>query len=284
MYYFLYSLNFLLMIIMPLILGWIIYRRRGARWSLFLIGSVTFVLSQVGHIPFNLIAVPRLSDLLGGSSELFSLLVMSIFLGLSAGVFEEGARYLTYRYWAKNARSFGQGLMLGAGHGGGEAIILGVLVGINFFFYFAFSAGLLTAIVPNEQQPQLQNLLDTLFTAPWYSTVLGAVERFFTLFVHLALSVMVLQVFTRGRILWLFLAIGWHALVDAVVVFVSGTWGPYAAEGVVALVALISVFILIRLRKPEPEEPILEPLPAPGPVGPIEVKVTRDKLDNSRYS
>ena len=284
MYYFLYSLNFLLMITMPLILGWINHRRRGAGWSLFLIGSVTFVLSQVGHIPFNLVVVPKLNDLLEGFSELFSLVIISIFLGLSAGVFEESARYLTYRYWAKSARSFGQGLMLGAGHGGGEAIILGVLVGINFFFYFAFSAGQLTTLVPADQQPQLQNLLDSLFSAPWYSTVLGAVERFFTLFVHLALSVMVLQVFTRGRILWLFLAIGWHAVVDASVVFVSGIWGPYAAEGVVALVALISVFILYRLREPEPEEPIVEPLPAPGPVGPIEVKVTQDKLEDSRYS
>ena len=47
------SLNALLMIAMPLALGVYLYRRLGAEWRLFGIGAVTFIASQVFHIPFN---------------------------------------------------------------------------------------------------------------------------------------------------------------------------------------------------------------------------------------
>ena len=59
-------------------------------------------------------------------------IIYAVFLGLSAGVFEETARYLTYRFWAKDARSWSRGLMLGAGHGGSEAILVGALAAVNF--------------------------------------------------------------------------------------------------------------------------------------------------------
>ena len=47
------ALNFLLMILLPLLLGRWIARRRGASWGLFGVGALAFVLSQVAHLPFN---------------------------------------------------------------------------------------------------------------------------------------------------------------------------------------------------------------------------------------
>ena len=86
MYYLLYSLNALLMILIPIALGWFIARRRQVSWGLFGIGAVTFIVAQVGHIPFNLALVPGLRRALEGQSELFNLVVVSVFLGLSAFV------------------------------------------------------------------------------------------------------------------------------------------------------------------------------------------------------
>ena len=46
-------LNGLLMILMPIGLGLWLEKRLRLGWRLWWIGAATFVLSQVGHIPFN---------------------------------------------------------------------------------------------------------------------------------------------------------------------------------------------------------------------------------------
>ena len=283
MIYFLLSLNFLLMIAMPLVLGWFIARRRGASWRLFGIGAVTFVASQVLHIPFNLL-VNRSGILPEDLSIVTNLIIVSLFLGLSAGVFEEGARYLAYRYWAKDARTWGKGLMLGAGHGGIEAIIVGVLGAINFVALAAMRNGALLDQIPAEQLSLVEAQIEALFATPPHLALLGAVERLFALTAHLALSLMVMQVFTRGRIRWLLAAILWHTLLNAVAVFAVSTWDVVITEVLIGVIALLSLGIIFWLQEPEPIEPELEPLPEAGPAPPLVAKVTEEALDRSRYS
>ncbi len=84
------------------------------------------IFSQVLHIPFNALVNPVFNQF-GFIALPLSLQnsILSVFLGLSAGLFEELSRYAMYRWWAKDARSWGKGLLAGAGHGGIEAILLG---------------------------------------------------------------------------------------------------------------------------------------------------------------
>ncbi len=87
------SINYALMILIPIVVAIFIRRRTGAPWRLFFIGAVTFIASQVLHIPFN--AVVLRSGLLSTDTTVWSsLIIYAVFLGLSAGVFEETARYL----------------------------------------------------------------------------------------------------------------------------------------------------------------------------------------------
>jgi len=283
MIYFLLSLNFLLMIAMPLALGWFIARRRGASWRLFGIGAVTFIAAQVFHIPFNFL-VDRSGILPEDLSIVTNLVIVALFLGLSAGVFEEGARYLAYRYWARDARTWGKGLMLGAGHGGVESIIVGLLGGINFVALAAMRSGALLEQMPAEQLPLVEAQIEALFATPLHLALLGAVERIFALTAHLALSLMVMQVFTRGRIRWLLAAILWHTLLNAVAVFAINTWDAVVTEALIGVIALLSLGIIFWLREPEPIEEELEPLPEAGPAPPLAAKVTEEALDRSRYS
>ena len=89
------SLNALLMIALPLVLGVYLYRRLGAEWRIFAIGVVTFVASQVIHIPFNIWVLNPLIDHLGLDKEVpVQLALIALLIGLSAGFFEEIARYL----------------------------------------------------------------------------------------------------------------------------------------------------------------------------------------------
>jgi uncharacterized membrane protein YhfC len=278
------SLNWILMIAMPLILGWLINRNRSVGWRLFAIGCVTFIVSQIGHIPFNYFVLPLLQEQIEPLTEMARLVITAVFLGLSAALFEEGMRFIGYRYWAKDARSWGKAMMLGAGHGGVEAIILGILVAINTIMLIAWQNDRFTVLIPSEQEPLIAAVLDSFFSTPWYATILGAVERFFTIILHLSLSLMIMIAFVRRRPGWIAAAILWHALVDAIAVFSVSMWGAYAAELLIALMALVSLLFILRLKQPEPEEEAPEPLPEPSPAGPLRVEVTTDKLDDSRYN
>lgn len=277
--YLFYALNFLLMLAMPLVLARFIARQRGPGWGLFGIGAVTFVLSQVGHIPFNWLVLQRFELV-----PIDNLLLLAGFAGLSAGLFEEGARYLTFRFWTKDARTWGRGLMLGAGHGGIEAILLGVLGAWTVIQLALLRSGFWLDQIPEALLPAVQAQITAVFEAPWYRIFLGAGERLLALVIQLSLSLLVMQVFVRGQRRWLWLAVGWHALVDALAVYALSTWGVYVTELLVAGTAVISLLIIFALKTPEPKPVQLEPLPSVGSAPAISLDLTADSLNNSRYS
>lgn len=283
MTYWLFALNVCLMIAMPLILAWLIERQRRPGWSLFGMGALTFIVSQVLHIPFNWLVQQRFQLLPTDLTVSINLLIVALFLGLSAGTFEEMARYVAYRYWVTDARTWGKGLMFGAGHGGIEAILLGILVGIQYINIIAFNQGYFLDRIPTEQLPVVQKQIALILGLPWYDILLGALERAFALCLHLAMSLLVMQVFVRGQKRWLVAAIGWHALVDGLAVFASVRWNAYTTELAVGLLALLSLGVVFWLRTPEPAAPVLEPLPELPPLV-FQSEVTAESLEKSRYS
>lgn len=273
------------MLIMPILLGWFIHRRRQARWGLFFIGIIGFIVSQVFHIPFNWLITNQLGLLPTDTAIVANLIIIALFYGLSAGLFEEVTRYLIYRFWAKDARTWGRGLMYGAGWGGIESSIVGVLLLINAVAIAAMSQGFLLELIPTEQLPLLEDQIQAMVTMPWYEAMLGSVERLFAICLHLSLSLMVMQIFTRGKLWWLWLAIGWHALLNATAVFVQIYWAnPYLTEAIIGVYALISLIIIFWLREPEPREPEPEPLPILAPIKSSETRATSESLDRSKYS
>ena len=248
-------MNGILMILMPVGLGVYLARRFRFGWRLWWIGAGTFVLSQVGHIPFNLLLGALFQrGMLPTPPVEYQLVFSALVLGLSAGLWEEGARYLSYRYWANDARTWPQGLMLGAGHGGIEAILLGVLVFITYIGMLAVDWIKISPLLSPDQAALLQEQVSVYWSLPWYYTLLGALERLSTLCFHLAASVLVLQVFVRKQIRWLWLAIGLHTLFNAIAVYAVSTWGPYMAETLLAVMAIISLTIIFWLRPAELDE------------------------------
>ncbi|MEW6094654.1 MAG: YhfC family glutamic-type intramembrane protease [Chloroflexota bacterium] len=280
----LHALNGLLMIAMPISLAIFLTRRWKMGWGVWWIGFATFIISQVGHIPFNWGA-----GLLLNQSDLvyWSLLAQQVFnaafLGLSAGIFEEVSRYLVLRFWAKKARSWQNGALFGVGHGGSEAIILGVLVLLTYTSMLAIRGTDLSTLVPSDQLELAQQQVQAYWSIPWYDSLLGAVERFFAIPVQISLGVIVMQTFIRKKIRWLFLAILYHAVVDGTVVFLMPTLGRYWTEALVGGFALLSLAIIFLLRQPEPAL-IPEPVSAPTSTMTIKpVEETPENLDNSRY-
>ena len=187
--------------------------------------AATFVLSQVGHIPFNGTITPLFSQP-GFLSlpELWRNIFYALFLGVSAGLFEEFARYGMYRWWAKKARSWSQGLLAGAGHGGVEAIILGFVATYAFLQLVALRNADLSTLFPADQLALLKAQVAGYWSMNWGASLLGALERLFTIPCHIAMSLLVMQTFTRKQWYWVWLAVLYHTLLDMGAVLGSIIW------------------------------------------------------------
>ena len=286
MLYLTYPLDALSMIALPVAVGVFLARKLGVTWMLFGAGALTFIASQIVHIPLNI----GLTTLFAKGSlptppAEWQLPFNAVVLGLTAGLSEELSRYLVYRRFLKSARTWRQALMFGAGHGGAEAIILGVLVAATFVTMLSLRGSDLS-FVPADQRELATQQIAAFWSAQWYDTLLGAVERVSAMCVQVSLAVIVLQSFTRNNPLWLGLAIVWHAVVDAVAVIAVQTWGVYWTEAIVGLFAMISLMALFALRQPEGEAappesvppspvPVAAPRPAPDPL--------KEKLEETKY-
>lgn len=238
-----YTISFTGMILLPILL-WIYFTRKFAlSWRLVLAGALTFVAAQVLHIP--LVAA------LGSSLQNSPLVVNAIVLGLLAGIFEETARYILFRYILKNAKTWKEGILVGLGHGGVEALLLGILSAVTFATMIGYRSIDLSTVpsIPADQLELARQQVDAYWSAPWYVALLGFVERLFAICLHLSFSVMVLYSVVYRRPLWFWLALLWHAVVDVVAVYVGQEVGMLEVEGFVALFALISLWIVFRLRQ-----------------------------------
>jgi len=285
-------LNALLMIGLPLLLAIFLKRRYKHSWVLFFSGVVGFIVSQVGHIPFNyLLTLLFQRNVLPAPPQEYQLIFNAIVLGLSAGLWEELVRYGTLRWWiGKNVRTWSQALFFGNGWGGIEAIILGGLALLAFFQLLAMRNIDLSGLIPAAQLELVRQQIESYWTMPWYNSLMGAYERAWTLIIQISFTVLVLQAFTRGKIIWVWLAVTWHALIDALAVYIAGTSGFEAAEVAVTIAGLISLGFIFALRQPEaieaPSQP-LEPLPVQDAsilAAQPEPAIIADKLDDTRYN
>ncbi len=283
-------LNGFLMIALAIVLGIILVGKFRLGWKIWLIGGAIFIISQIVHLPFNSVILnPLLRSIQQGLPGAPGLLVTYVLLGLSAGVFEECARYGMFRWWLKDKRSWRVAILAGAGHGGAEAIILGLLILYYFINLFALRHADLSKLnLAPDQLIAAQQQLQAYWGAPWYDTLLGVVERIFTIPFHIMASVVVMQVFTRRpgqqQMGWLGLAIVLHTLMNASSGFLSRYWSVYSVEALLGGLAIVDIFIIFALRQPEPSEPEETPtLKAPAIFTPEPIEETSDNLEKTRF-
>lgn len=237
-----YTISFLGMIVLPIIL-WIYFTRKFAlSWKLVLAGGLTFIASQILHIPLVLA--------MGSFLQSISLLFNAIILGLLAGIFEETARYILFKFIIKKSRSWKEGVLVGLGHGGTEAVILGIFAALAFVNMIIYKNIDLSTVpsIPADQLELAKQQVAAYWSAPWYMALMGFVERIFAIALHVSLSVMVLYAIVYRKPIWFWLALLWHALVDAVAVYVGQEVGILAVEGIVAVFAIISLWIVFKMR------------------------------------
>lgn len=235
----------LLEILLPLGLFLWLKRRYGVSWLLFGVGVLTFIGSQVVHIPLLLgvqallkFQLPPYAIGLGAN------LLYAALLGMLAGLCEEPARLVGYRLLKTRANSFGAALALGAGHGGIESILVGVsLVGNFVLMVMVQQSG--TAVGPVTPELAAKTL-----SGDWYMPLINFAERLFAVVLHLTLSVMVWWAVSRRAWGWFVGAVLYHSMVNALAVSIVLLGGSvYLVEGILALLTVINLGGLVWLAR-----------------------------------
>ncbi len=267
-----YLVAFLFEVGMPIALAVFVRRRLGVSWRYFWYGALIFFLSQiVTRIPLVRVLQFVLADQFRQSQALQWAWLVA--LALTAGLFEEIGRYLGYRYLVfRRSRSevsrqlsavgdqdpaldaWKKGVMYGLGHGGLESMLLVgglVLLGLINGLVLSRMDPATIAALPSDQAEQVRQAQELFRTLPWWTPLLGAVERLFTIAVQVGFSILVLQAFLRDNVKWLYLAIGAHFLVDLVAVASNRFIGPVWTEAVIGVFALGALYLTFRL-KPRP--------------------------------
>jgi uncharacterized membrane protein YhfC len=238
------------MVILPILLAFYLTRKFKLSWKLVLAGALTFIAAQVLHIPvvYSLTALFN-NGTLPAIPEAWTALFNAVLLGLLAGIFEETARLILFKFSLKNVKSWAEGVLVGVGHGGVEAILLGGLGFASVVSMILMRNGDLSTFgIPADQIELAKQQVAEFWSAPVYMAFLGLFERVFAICLHLSLSVMVLYSVVYGKPVWFWIALLWHALVDALAVYLLPTVGAVGVEGVVAVCAVISLLILFRMR------------------------------------
>ncbi len=234
-----YTVSIICMLLLPIILAVLLRRHYRVFWILFVAGTLTFLGSQAVHLPLN----SWLADigLLPGSASLDGapLWRTALILGLSAGLCEELARAIGY-WVVKWARRLEDGVMLGLGHGGIEAMIFGgVLTAATVSSLLSLQGVDLEALNLSAAQMEAISLQAEQFsTSPLYAFA-PLFERLLAITAQVTLSVIVLQAFSRRKPSFILVAILYHALIDAVAVYA----GVSTNQAWIAWLALIIVLI-----------------------------------------
>lgn len=239
------------MVMLPILLGFWLTRKFNLSWKLFFAGAVAFIASQILHIPF-LMGMTALfaNGTLPSPPAAWSAAFNAVFLGLAAGIFEETARWILFKFFLKDKRTWDEGVLVGAGHGGVEAFLLGVMGMFTLINMIVLkNVDLSTMGIPADQLEAAKQQVTQFWASPAYVGLLGFVERVFAITLHIALSVMVLYAIAYKKPLWFWLSVLWHAVVDAVAVYALPKVGVLAVEGIVAVLAIVSLVILLGLRK-----------------------------------
>jgi uncharacterized membrane protein YhfC len=250
-------------ILFPLALAFYVSRRLHVRWRYFWYGVAVFAAVQLfTRVPLVYVLNNALASQLKGSQTF--LWIWLFLLALTAGLFEEVGRYFGYRiFMSKEEKTWPKGVMYGIGHGGLESIVLvGLLSSALALLNILVIQTLDITKLPAAQQTALHDQFATIAAQPGWVPLLGGYERLCAIAFHIAMSIVVLQVFRRGRIRWLWYAVGLHFLFDFGAVALSTSLPKLApgldstavaliVEGWVTLFAALSLWLIFGLRDAE---------------------------------
>ena len=192
-----YLVSGLIEVFLPLVLAFYAIKRMQTSWKIWFVGALMFLISLIRFPLNNYLSALAVHD----NISVISMTIVYLIPAVTAGLFEETARYVGLKYLIKDTK-YRTGITYGLGHGGIESIFL---VGINIL-----TLGVMLIISPDSMPSMLQYVV----SLPIYMPLVGAYERVMVLVIQISLSIMVLETLRTKKIKYFATAIIAHIAVD----------------------------------------------------------------------
>lgn len=201
---------------------------------------IWFVFSQVLEKIMHLVVFST-TDLINHS------VLFSVYGALAAGVFEEGGRYFAFKKLLKKSHEWKDGLGYGIGHGGFEAIFLGITIPAAVAVLTKINAEDIS-MAANASANVINGLLANVNNYGYW--LVGSGERIMAVILHITLTFIVLYAVRKKQIKFLFLAIAYHALVDfPAALYQGGILSLPMVEVIILIFTLINIYFLKVSKK-----------------------------------
>lgn len=251
----------------PLVLSVELARRFNLSWRFFGIGIFIFLVSQ-GMMRIPLENEARSQLFREDMSSLGIQLVWIFFSALVTALFCQFGHFVALRWLFKQPdRDAKNTLMYALGFGGIQLFAIAVITLLGLISAFALPLFINRASV-EAQLAAREHLANLASQASWLPLI-SAWDRLLKLLVHLALAVLVLQVFKAGGMRWLWYAIAAHCAIIFVslgvpaVFRLEGGASLFASAAIMTLIGAACCWLIWRYRDPDlflfQPEPHIEP-------------------------
>ncbi len=246
-----FCVSILLQVGYPLVVVLYYRRRTRASWRLFAYGAIIFALFQLfTWLPLSVYLDAVVGTTLSGSWAFVWLLAVA----LTTSLFEEGGRWLGYRYLFPRGSfklTWRNGVMYGLGQGFLETVLfIAGLTFVNLLAYLLLGQidldPLFQPAAP-EASSALEEALHTILDTRWHQPLIVALERILALPHQVAWALLVMQSLVYSQKRWFVFAVLYHGSVAVIVPGLARLLGFSVAEAVNLMLALVSVWIIVRL-------------------------------------
>lgn len=193
----------------------------------YLIGILTFFIFQIIlRMPLLnlLITIPTIQNILS------NIWIYAIFLGFSAGLFEEFGRLIMMKFTMPKQITIKAAITFGLGHWACEAFLL---VGLNYF---------------------ISAINSPLLLPPFELATMAGLERLFTLPVHVGMSILVMKSLIDHTPKGFLLALLGHTIIDSLLIPMQNVWGFSLIQielYIFIWAVVLSYYIYYSLKKDE---------------------------------
>lgn len=181
-----------------------------------------------------------------------------IYSGFAAGIFEEVARLLGFKFLIRveEGESLSTGISYGIGHGGCEAVLMGGFVSISYLTTSVLinggQLGSMTAAMNEQQLENFNQGIQLITGSPSSVFLFLGIERLIALVLQVALSLLVFKAVTDKKWQYFTVAILIHAGIRMLQVLGQRGYiisNVYLMDGILLLVTIISIVAAFRVNK-----------------------------------
>lgn len=260
-----YIISIIINISLPILLFFFLNRKLNIGWKMFLYGAGLFLLFRIplGFI-LDLIYTPLTLSLLLSMPEALSLalFIVALVLGILGGLFEGIGRYVGFRF-TKKFRGWKNALMFGTGWVTVETVFFVI------FIIMELSTLMWILDIGTEQYITLlgetgyfteEELLEQLYiieSSSWLDVLPMIITRFSAIILHLSLSIIVMQVFSQKKMLFLLVAIFMSAIVDMASILLN--FGTILNSILILVITVVMGYLTVRVSKIDLNELFAKP-------------------------